>query len=88
MSNEELLKQLEEARALVAKLQAQKSNQPRALTFKISEKGAVCVYGLQRFPVTLYGSQWERLIEAMPKLKEFIEANQDKLTSKGVKEAA
>lgn len=57
--------------------------QPKALTFKVSEKGGLSVYGLNvRFPVTLYVGQWERLIEAMPALKAFITANNAKLQRK------
>lgn len=52
------------------------------LSFRVSEKGACSVYGLGRFPVTLYREQWERLAAAMPELKAFIEANTDKLTVK------
>jgi len=62
-------------------------NQPaqQALRFKVSDKGAVSVYGLQvRFPVTLYLGQWERLIAAMPELKQFIADNRAKLAVKGV----
>jgi hypothetical protein len=38
---------------------------PQVLTMKVSEKGAISVYGLQRMPVTLYVEQWERLLEYM-----------------------
>jgi hypothetical protein len=48
---------------------------------KVSEKGAVSVYGLQRMPVTLYAGQWERLVEFVPQISEFIKAN-DKLLSR------
>lgn len=40
------------------------------------------VYGLQRFPVTLYGGQWDRLLAAAPELASFIEANRSLLTTK------
>lgn len=44
--------------------------------FKVSQKGAVSVYGLGgRFPITLYRGQWETLIPLMPELAKFIEAN-------------
>ena len=48
---------------------------PKALSLKVSEKGAMSVYGLGRFPVTLYRGQWERLAAAMPQLEAFIAAN-------------
>ena len=53
-----------------------------ALTFKVSEKGGVSVYGLGRFPVTLYQEQWEKLIAATADLKRFIEENRERLKKK------
>ena len=53
-----------------------------ALTFKVSEKGGVSVYGLGRFPVTLYQEQWEKLIAAAADLKRFIEENRERLKKK------
>lgn len=50
--------------------------------FKVSEKGGVSVYGLGRFPVTLYYEQWVRLLGASGPLSEFIESNKDKLKLK------
>lgn len=71
-SNEELL-------AIIANLrQAQQSK----LTLKISEKGALCVYGLGRWPVTLYRSQWTRLLAAHNAIEAFIAANADRLAEK------
>ena len=52
------------------------------LGFKVSDKGAVSVYGLGKWPVTLYGEQWDRLIESVPALKAFIAANRSKLSTK------
>jgi hypothetical protein len=52
------------------------------LTFKVSDKGGVSVYGLGRFPVTLYYEQWVRLLAVTDQLREFIEANKDKLKMK------
>jgi hypothetical protein len=45
------------------------------LRFKVSEKGAVSVYGLGRFPVTLYFEQWHKLLSQADELRTFIEAN-------------
>ena len=45
------------------------------LTYKVGAKGGVSVYGLGRFPVTLYVDQWRALIDELPHLMEFIEAN-------------
>ena len=75
----DLMAQLE---ALKAENQRLKEARTSRISFKVSEKGAVSVYGLGRFPVTLYRSQWDRLIQAMPGLKAFIEAHSDQLTSK------
>jgi hypothetical protein len=46
-----------------------------SLEFRVGEKGGVSVYGLGRFPVTLYYEQWVRLLEATPQLREFLESN-------------
>lgn len=52
------------------------------LSFKVSEKGAVSVYGLGRFPVTLYKEQWIRLLNVADEVKTFIHENEDKLKVK------
>jgi hypothetical protein len=49
---------------------------------KVSEKGALSVYGMGRFPVTLYKEQWLRLLAMAEDIKAFIEANNDNLKSK------
>jgi len=66
--------------ALLAKLE--EANKPKALTCKVSEKGALSVYGLGRFPVTLYRSQWERLFAARQQVADFIKTNSHLLKSK------
>ena len=53
-----------------------------SLSFKVSEKGAVSVYGLGRFPVTLYLEQWEALLSHAAELREFIETNKSRLKTK------
>ena len=53
-----------------------------SLSFKVSEKGAVSVYGLGRFPVTLYVEQWTKLLSNIDGLKAFIETNRSKLKTK------
>ncbi len=60
-----------------------KLTSPNQITMKVSEKGALSVYGLGRFPVTLYQEQWLRLIDNMVSIGEFIEANQGSLKRKG-----
>jgi hypothetical protein len=81
-SKEELLRKIAE---LEQQLQGRK---PTGLEFRVSDKGAVSVYGLGRFPVTLYYEQWVRLLEQAEELRAFLEANKDKLKLKGQREAA
>jgi hypothetical protein len=71
----------EELKAKLAELET-KQQRTGVLQFKVSEKGGVSVYGLGRFPVTLYYEQWIRLLEASPKLREFLEENKSKLKLK------
>ncbi len=54
----------------------------RELTIKVSQKGAVSVYGLQRFPVTLYAEQWERLLDIAIEIQTFINNHRDSLATK------
>ena len=71
----------EELKARLAELE----KQPRrtgSLEFRVSEKGGVSIYGLGRFPVTLYYEQWKRLLDVSDKLKEFLEENKSKLKLK------
>lgn len=52
------------------------------ISLKVSEKGAVSLYGLGRFPVTLYKEQWERLLGQADQIRTFIAENEDKLKKK------
>ncbi|MCX6112508.1 MAG: hypothetical protein NTY22_04380 [Proteobacteria bacterium] len=52
------------------------------ITFKVSTKGALSVYGLGRFPVTLYREQWERLLVKIDDLKKFINDNKGTLKTR------
>jgi len=73
----------EELKAKVAQLEKQQTRRPAGqLEFRVSEKGAVSVYGMGRFPVTLYYEQWTRLLAASDQLKEFLEENKGKLKLK------
>lgn len=67
---------------LIAFIAAQAKANERKLSLKVSEKGAVSLYGMGRFPVTLYGTQWERLIEAAPQITAFLKANASLLSTK------
>ena len=59
-----------------------KKTKEKGLTMKIGEKGGLSVYGLGRFPVTLYKEQWVRLLAMADEIRSFIEANNDKLKTK------
>ncbi len=62
---------------LISMLLAAQKQSERKITCKVSDKGALSVYGLGRFPVTLYRSQWERLLakDTAASIAAFIEAN-------------
>jgi hypothetical protein len=79
-SSEEKLARLEaENKALKDQIEQRK---PGQLRLKISEKGGLSVYGLGRFPVTLYKEQWKRLLEHAEEIKAFIEQNEQQLKTK------
>ena len=74
----------EELKVRLAELEKQQgTRRSGSLEFRVGEKGGVSVYGLGRFPVTLYYEQWVRLLDASDKLREFLEANKSKLKLKG-----
>lgn len=63
-------------------MQQLKAATEKPITFKVGDKGGVSVYGLQRFPVTLYGEQWERLLDHADQLRSFIADNKGRLKAK------
>ena len=73
--------ELERLRAENARLK-QQGGRAGGLTFKVSEKGAVSVYGLGRFPVTLYQEQWLKLLDMGEEIRTFIKDNESKLKKK------
>jgi len=77
--NEVLQAQINELKAENNKLKAVKAD---GLSFRVSAKGAVSVYGLGRWPTTLYQSQMTRLMGAKDDILQFIEDNQDGLAQK------
>jgi hypothetical protein len=79
VSDEDMQKELERLRKENAAL---KGSRGGGVTFRVSEKGAVSVYGLGRFPVTLYQEQWDKLLRATEELRTFIDANRDRLKKK------
>jgi hypothetical protein len=72
----------EELKAKLEELEKKTARRSGELDFKIGEKGGVSVYGLGRFPVTLYYEQWIRLLDTAPRLREFLEENKGKLKLK------
>jgi hypothetical protein len=83
LTQAEMMAEIQRLTNLNAKLSAVKSN---GLSFRVSEKGAVSVYGLGRFPVTLYREQWAKLFGEAEGLKAFIDSNTTKLKVKPPKE--
>jgi hypothetical protein len=71
----------EELKARLAELEA-KQQRTGSMSFKVSDKGGVSVYGLGRFPVTLYYEQWIKLLDKSQDLREFLEENKGKLKLK------
>jgi hypothetical protein len=66
----------EELKARLVELEKQGAGRRSGnLEFRVGEKGGVSVYGLGRFPVTLYYEQWIRLLETAPQLRAFLEEN-------------
>ena len=57
---------------LLAQIEAMRKAASQRVTLKVSKQGAVSLYGLGQFPVTLYASQWERVIEAIPSVRQFM----------------
>ena len=73
----------EELRAKLAAAEEQLKGRKRgSIDFRVSEKGGVSVYGLGRFPVTLYYEQWVRLLENADALRQFMEENKGSLKLK------
>lgn len=79
--SEDMKAELERLRAENEALKNKKSNSG-ALSMKVSEKGALSVYGMGRFPVTLYKEQWLKLLSISEDLKKFIAENDSRLKNK------
>jgi hypothetical protein len=74
----------EELLARIAELERQAAQKKNvgAVSFKVSDKGAVSVYGMGRFPVTLYYEQWLKLLGTADELRAFLETNKSRLKLK------
>lgn len=80
MSDEDLKAEVERLRAENEKLKSQRS---RSGSIRVSEKGGVSIYGLGRFPVTLYKEQWTRLLDMADEIRAFIKEHESELKAKG-----
>jgi hypothetical protein len=79
MNELELKAEVERLKAENAKL---KKRDAVGLSLKVSEKGAVSLYGMGRFPVTLYKEQWLRILASAPEIEAFIRENDAQLKTK------
>jgi hypothetical protein len=79
--NSNVLAELARLQAENEALKAKTARKVRPITLKVSEKKAVSVYGLHRFPVTLYKEQWKRLLSVSEEIQSFIASNSDQLKS-------
>ncbi len=80
MTPEQLKEELERLRT---ENEALKKRSEKGLSLKVSQKGGVSVYGLGRFPVTLYKEQWEKLLDMSDDIRTFIQENEPQLKTKG-----
>lgn len=78
--SDDMKAELERLRAENASLKEKK--RPGTLSMKVSEKGALSVYGMGRFPVTLYKEQWLKLLSISDEIEAFIKANDSALKTK------
>ncbi len=72
-----------EVERLRAENQQLKNQRARGVSLKVSEKGGVSVYGMGRFPITLYKEQWLKLLDMAQEIRTFIKENDGKLKAKG-----
>jgi hypothetical protein len=79
MGDDEMKAELERLRAENDRL---KQRPARATGLKVSEKGGLSVYGLGRFPVTLYKEQWTKLLDMADEIRAFMKENDGKLKTK------
>jgi hypothetical protein len=79
MSDEDLRAELDRLRTENAQLKGQRA---RGVSLKVSEKGGVSVYGMGRFPITLYKEQWLKLIDMADEIRTFIKEHESSLKAK------
>ncbi len=79
-SEEDLKRQVEE---LKAQLASEKAKSQSALRLQVSQKGAVSLYGIRRFPITFYKDEWETILGMDQEIRDFIAENADQLKGRG-----
>ena len=79
MTDEDIRAELERLRLENAAL---KKGVPTGISMKVSEKGALSVYGMGKFPVTLYKEQWLKLLDMSAEIRAFVAAHESELKSK------
>jgi len=84
MSEAEMQAELERLRRENEALKQERSSE-RGLSLKVSQKGAVSLYGLGRFPVTLYKEQWARVLDMAEEIRAFLAEHDAELKTKGTK---
>lgn len=80
MSDDDLRAELER---LKKENESLKKGSARSVSLKVSEKGGLSVYGLGRFPITLYKEQWTKLLEMSEEIRAFLKAHDSELKTKG-----
>lgn len=80
MSDDDLRAQLEQ---LKRENESLKKGAARGVSLKVSEKGGLSVYGLGRFPITLYKEQWTKLLDLSDEIRAFLKAHDSELKTKG-----
>ena len=80
MSDDDIRAELERLRSENAAL---KKTSAKGISMKVSEKGGLSIYGLGRFPITLYKEQWTKLLDMSDDIRAFLKANDAQLKSKG-----
>ena len=82
MAEETVEQKLARLEAENRELKQQVDRKPGQLRLKVSEKGGLSIYGLGRFPVTLYKEQWNRLLDHAEEIKTFLKDNDQQLKAK------
>ena len=82
LSQSELVVMMQKMQMEMEALKKKSAPKPKGVWFKVSEKGAVSVYGLQQYPVTLYTNQWRVLLDKRDELIQFLDEHSDELSVK------